>query len=783
MGKFIGQQFDQYIIDAILGRSKVGTVFRARTVNTNRQVALKLIDANVTESETVEQFILQTAQLTSGLDHPNIVPLLNFGKRNGRIYLAYDLIAGRSLDKIESALKKHRRVMQMDQALHIVAQLADGLDAAHQEGLVHGNLKTSNVLIIRPDQPPPGSQASFRALLIDFGLSLIPEQGIAAARFTTPNLYPYLSPEQCTGGLVDGRSDIYSLGIILYQLMTGRVPFNVSASTEAIMRHSLEKPLPVSKLRPGLPPPVAQIIDIALAKNPENRYQYVSEMAQALRQLTHSPEVNPAYSTPVVVNTEGQIGTETSPDIKPSYQVRPDTKNVTAILKDLNEEEDELLQSFRKRNGASTQELKQPGGSNHHAPVVLDPEHISVTPAEEKTAVPDFVVVPESPTQIFQASLEESYIVISHQGRPPRYVTMDRPRFRIGRAANNDIVLQAPDVSRHHAFLEMSDAGWKITDLGSSGGTYWNRKKLKAQVPETWPANETIQIGPYYLHWQNEKPLEETDLEVVNEQATQLFQVPTGASQRQSVHGRFNAVMYPSLLNLGPGQETTLQIELFNQGAVIDTFKLIVSGLHRSIYTLSQNMLSLAPGARASIPLVIHLPQPGTLLARRIPAGPLPFKLTIQSITFPDELSALAGQLTVAPYESFSIGLWPGEIDNGGTCRVLVRNEGNRPTTFSLSNHDKDGRIQFISKKQRLKLEPGDTATQDVTLFHRDQPLFGRTRRIPFELEISTDNGTQKTKSGVLNIKPKIPLWAVVFLEMMLIFLLALAILSFRLAG
>ncbi|HFQ94686.1 MAG TPA: FHA domain-containing protein, partial [Anaerolineae bacterium] len=342
---------------------------------------------------------------------------------------------------------------------------------------------------------------------------------------------------------------------------------------------------------------------------------------------------------------------------------------------------------------------------------------------------------------------------------------------------------QAPDVSRHHAFLEMTKEGWQITDLGSAGGTYWNRKKLEPQKPELWPANETMQIGPYYLHWQDEKPLEEADPQVVNEQMTQLFQVPAGASQRQSVHGRFNAVLYPSLMTLGPGQETTLQIELFNQGAVIDTFKLVVSGLHRSIFSLSQNMLSLAPGARASIPLVIHLPQPGTLLARRIPAGPRPFKLTIQSITFPDEMSVLAGQLTVSPYESFSIGLWPGEIDNGGTCRVLTRNEGNTTTTFSLTSHDKDGRIQFISKQQRVKLEPGDTATQDVTLYYREKPLFGRTRRIPFELEIATDNGTRKTKSGVLNVKPRIPLWVVVFLEMALIFMLALAILSNRFTG
>ncbi len=787
MGKFIGQQFDQYIIETVIGRSQLGTVFRARTKNTNRLVALKLIDANITESPEIEQFILQTAQLTSCLTHPNIVPLLNFGKRNGRIYLASEFIEGRSLDTIQSALKKNRRVMQMDQALHIAAQLADGLEVAHQEGLVHGNLKPSNVLVVRPNNPPPGSGPSFRALLSDFGMSLIPEQGIAAAQFTPTKLLPYLSPEQCTGAPLDGRSDIYSLGVILYQLMSGRIPFNVTSSTEAIMRHSLERPLPIVTLRPGLPPPVAQIIDTALAKNPANRYQRASEMAQALRQITQSPEVNPAFNTPVMVHTEGQIVAETSPDIKPSYHVRPDTKNVTAILKDLSEEEDDLTKISPEQNGTATGRDMASGADGsaqrHHAPIVLDPEPVSVSPAEKVTAEYGAVVVPESPTQIFQATLAETYIVISHQGRPPRYINMDRPRFRIGRAANNDIVLQAPDVSRHHAFLEMTKKGWQLTDLGSSGGTYWNRKKLKPQEPELWPADQTVQIGPYYLHWQHEKPLEEADPQVVNEQMTQLFQVPAGASQRQSVHGRFNAVLYPSLMTLGPGQETTLQIELFNQGSVIDTFKLVVSGLHRSIFSLSQNMLSLAPGARASIPLVIHLPQPGTLLARRIPAGPRPFKLTIQSITFPDEMSALAGQLTVSPYESFSIGLWPGEIDNGGTCRVLTRNEGNTTTTLSLTSHDKDGRIQFVSKQQQVKLEPGDTATQDVTLYYREKPLFGRTRRIPFELEIATDNGTRKTKSGTLNIKPRIPLWVVVFLEMALIFMLVLAILFDRFAG
>ena len=160
----------------------------------------------------------------------------------------------------------------------------------------------------------------------------------------------------------------------------------------------------------------------------------------------------------------------------------------------------------------------------------------------------------------------------------------------------------------------------------------------------------------------------------------------------------------------------------------------------------------------------------------RVTAGEYPFRITVQSITFPSETAVLSGQLTITPFEAFSIGIWPGEVNNGGSCRVLLRNEGNTPSNYKLISHDKSGMIQFLNDQRRLELDPGATETQDIIVEHRERPLFGRSKKIPFELEVITDSGTKKTKVGYLNVKPKIPLWVILGLEVTLITMLALAI-------
>ena len=789
MASLIGQQVDRYRIEAFIGNGPIGYVYQAQDIAMNQSVVLKFINPKIASQPDLQGLLNHATDAIMGLSHPHIVQIYNNSRENGRYYIVSDHIEGRSLDKVIASLIKHKRVMQLDQALHIVAQLADGLAYAHEAGVVHGNLKPTNVIIKRNNPTPKPGQVSFQAWLSDFGLSMVPMAGVQAAKTDVRDVLPYLSPEQCKGSDIDGRSDIYGLGVLLYLLLTGRVPFNIGSSTEAIMRHSLENPLPVEQLRAGLPSRVTDIVQTALAKNPSFRFQLAEEMADALRQATTSPEINPAFSTPVVgMGDNAQLGAEDQAT-ESGIASNKISQNLTAILTEMGDddadkpEEEYVLESMDTPSSlqndlmaslaafeAEVMEVEVNGDTAVKSPA---PHRINPVYDDSSTGI-----VEAQPTSVhWQNDEEEIHLVISHQGRPPRYVPMNQPRFRIGRAKNNDIVLSSQDVSRHHAFLEKTAKGWVLTDLGSSGGTYWKRIKLAPDEPRVWPTGETIQIGSYFLHWQYSEEIElMKEAEVVQEQHTELFLVPDGAIQRQSVNGRFNSIMYPSLLTMDTGMQDTVQIEIFNQGATIDTFKIDVSGLPTSIFKLPQNMVSLTPGARSSVPLQFQLPQQGTLLAMRVTAGDYPFRITIQSITFPTETAVLSGQLTINPFEAFSIGIWPGEVSNGGSCRVLLRNEGNTASNYKIISHDKSGMIQFLNDQRRLELDPGATETQDIIVEHRERPLFGRNQKIPFELEVITDVGTKKSKVGYLNVKPKIPLWVILALEVTLITMLSLAI-------
>ena len=787
MASLIGQQIDQYHIEAFIGHGPIGYVYKAQDTQWDQSVVLKFINPKIAAQRELQGLLNHATDIVTGLSHDHIVQVYNSSRNNGRYYIVSDYIAGRSLDKVVQSMLKHKRVMQLDQALHIVAQLADGLAYTHEAGVLHGNLKPTNVLIQRNNPSPKPGQVSFQAWLSDFSLSMIPSAGVQAAKTDISGILPYLSPEQCKGSDSDGRSDIYSLGVLLYLLLTGRVPFEINSPTEAIMRHSLENPLPVEQLRAGLPKRVIDIVQTALAKNPSFRYQLAEEMADALRQATTSPEVNPAFSTPVVGIGDVQDNVDT-PSAVMTVPGKKVSTNLTAILTEI---VDEDVEEKNQPEFVLPQPTPAPAANDLMASLkafeaevygeapVTTVEPPQTNPVLDDTAVAETEVVEAKPTSVFWSEEDkgEAYIVVSHQGREPRYISMDQPRFRIGRAKNNDIVLSSQDVSRHHAFLEKTEEGWELTDLGSSAGTYWKRIKLTADESRVWPASETIQIGSYFLHWQSAAEIElNEEVNVVEEQQTELFLIPDGAIQRQSVNSRFNGLMHPSLLTLDSGMQDTVQIELFNQGAVIDTFKIDVTGLPTSVYTLPQNMVSLTPGARASVPLLLQMPQKGTLLAMRVTAGDYPFRITIQSITFPSETAVLSGQITISPFESFSIGIWPGEVNNGDSCRILLRNEGNTASNYKIISHDKTGMIQFINDQRRLELDPGATETQDIIVEYRERPLFGRNQKIPFELEVLTDDGVKKTKTGYLNLKPKIPLWLILLLEVSLIIMLSLAI-------
>ncbi len=286
MNNLIGRQIKHYRMDALLGEGGMGAVYRAYDLNLARPVALKIMHRQLASQSKFQKRFMQEAQAVARLSHSSIVVVHDFDNDNGEFYIVMELVPGISLGAYIKELAERRQVMRLSETAFIIAQVADALDYAHQAGIIHRDIKPDNILIkhlIRPERP---SEPPLRAVVTDFGLAKLLEGGIETATGTFMGTLPYMSPEQALAKKVDNRSDVYSLGVVLYQLATGQLPFDIQTPTDAVMKHLHETPPEPRQLQPGLPEALAQVIVKSLAKQPDGRFQTGAEMAQALRQST-----------------------------------------------------------------------------------------------------------------------------------------------------------------------------------------------------------------------------------------------------------------------------------------------------------------------------------------------------------------------------------------------------------------------------------------------------------------------------------------------------------------
>ncbi|MBN1453760.1 MAG: serine/threonine protein kinase [Anaerolineales bacterium] len=273
-----GRTLGKYRVLEALGRGGMAQVYRGYHPQLDRYVAIKVLRADLVEDEKFLKRFRQEAHAVSGLRHANIVQVFDFDVQDNYYYMVMELLEGDTLRARlnEYRLKKQR--MPLDEIVQVLTDVLNGLEYAHSEGVIHRDIKPANVMLTKKGQ----------AVLTDFGIAQIMGSTQATVSGALMGTLNYMAPEQGLEGQCDARSDIYSLGIVLYEMLTGYTPFDADTPLAILMKH-LNDPLPLpSQLDPNLPPSLEQIVLKALSKSPADRYQSAAEMAAALQKLVNN---------------------------------------------------------------------------------------------------------------------------------------------------------------------------------------------------------------------------------------------------------------------------------------------------------------------------------------------------------------------------------------------------------------------------------------------------------------------------------------------------------------
>ncbi|VAW42788.1 serine/threonine protein kinase [hydrothermal vent metagenome] len=668
--KLIGHTINgRYRLESLLGDGGMGTVYRAYDVNLDRQVALKLMHAHFARQEEFRARLIQEARTAAQLDHPSVVQIYDFGDSPEGLFIAMEYVNGGSLRDHLRRLQRMRKFLPLAQSLQIGIHIAEALNYAFRRGIVHRDIKPGNIMLKRLNRPDEPEEQPFRALLTDFGLVKLQEGSQLTQSGTTLGTPTYMSPEQCSGEPLDGRADLYALGVVLYELFTNRLPFEFKTLSDAIAVHSRgEMPQPAREIRSDIPTIIDTILMRSLAKRPEDRYADGAEMADALRSAMVALE---GAQTQVMLREEMNI----------------------------------------------LEQVKEP------------------PPGHE--------------------------LIINTPGHSPSTVPLTQAVVTLGRHADNEIVLPAEGVSRHHSRLQATALGWELVDLGGINGTFLNDRRLRADDPTPVVPGSRIRVGPYELTLQGPE-ISVFEQEAPTNQHGLGGTTPQVTPTQIATSDPLGLYLPNDQISVDPGQQVQFKVEVVNRGQIDDRVSLRVHGLPGSWAMPPSEFRDLPAGETIQLPVTIRPPK-----HRSTPTGRQRFRLELVSQRHPSTKVGATASLMIGTFVAFEANLDKSHLKLPDSVTVSIHNTGNAPADFSVVARDRHEGLRIRGERGRIRLQPGQVENVELGMDAERSSWLGSGELFPFEVAVASSAGGQQVLSGEAQSGSSLPpslMYAVIFM-------------------
>lgn len=723
MNYLIGQRIEQYQIEALLGEGGMGTVYRAIDLRHDQTVAIKVMHHHLAQKAPFLRRFAQEAQITHDFNNPHLIKVYQYSTYQDVPYLVMEYIAGGSLTAYIHQLEWGGKNIALAEVLQITAQVADGLAYAHQRGVVHRDIKPQNIMLRLRHV---GDEEYRQAVISDFGVAVMIQEDDEVSTNPFMGSLPYMSPEQCANLPIDGRSDIYSLGILLYQLAAGQLPFKIEAPAD-IIKHLEETPIPPHFLNPDMPESVEIVIMKALAKRPEDRYQTAAEMAHILRQVDLTKQgtvVQTAHETDERIVTQW---------IEKRWVAGVDVRKRIDMQQTWTSEGFYRLfvaHQWEEARIVPLVEDKLTIGRHPNNDIVLDDKSVSGQHAlleRTKTGWQVRDLGSTNGTYLDHTQLQfdqplpwqmQQTLRIGSYAMQWQPFGGRRQAVKVANAAWSP----PPTTNGKHEPVGLATAGLVAAGVAATAG-------LTAAATATKPA--TVTAVP----------------------------LSTGSSI-------LGVQFATNEITVTPGQDAFTSFTITNHGSTVEDIdlSLIENNQPTTWVNLMETAVKLMPDESKTVQVHIHPPEDETIVA-----GPH----ICQIIASADVNESVADLITiqVASFTGFSLDMHPTKLQEKTESRVVIQDRSNFDNKYEIVGLDESDAlvfhfeepqnatlIAFHDQEQEIKIPAGAEGRINFTVRARKRPWFRAPEQaFPFKVRVRTESSEEwQTLDGQLEVQPRI---------------------------